>query len=79
MDSSGESEKRETRKTYYILAISGYITVFLVAPVVLCLVLGLWLDSFLHTTPLFVILGVIIGFAGSIINVFKVMEIINKL
>lgn len=79
MDSRKESEAKDTRRTYYIIAVSGYITILLVAPVVLFLLLGFWLDSFFHTGHIFVISGVIIGFVGSVFNVFKVMELINKL
>lgn len=70
---------KEKRKIYYIIAIGGQITVLLVGPVVFCLLLGLWLDSFFHTTPLLIIIGVIVGFVGSIFNVFRVMKIIDKM
>lgn len=70
---------REKNKIYYIIAIGGQITALLVGPVVFFLLLGLWLDNTYHTSPLFIILGVIIGFIGSIINVFKVMRIIEKM
>lgn len=70
---------KEKRKLYYIIAIGGQITILLVGPVVFCLLLGFWLDSFFHTTPLFTIIGVIVGFVGSIFNVFRVMKIIDKM
>jgi len=69
---------KEKSRIYYIIAICGQVTVMLVGPVVGCLLLGLWLDGFFHTTPLFVIIGVIAGFVGSIFNVFRVMKIIDK-
>lgn len=70
---------KEKRKIYYIIAIGGQITILLVGPVVFFLFLGFWLDSFFYTTPLFIILGVIVGFIGSILNVFRVMKIIDKM
>lgn len=73
------SSAKERRKVLYIIAIGGQITILLVAPVVLFLLLGFWLDSFFHTRPLFIILGVIFGFIGSIFNVFRVMEIMEKI
>ncbi|MBU3978897.1 AtpZ/AtpI family protein [Patescibacteria group bacterium] len=69
---------KEKRKIYYIIAICGQVTVMLVGPVVGCLLLGLWLDSIFHTSPLFIIIGVVIGFIGSIFNVFRVMKIISR-
>ena len=70
---------KEKRKIYYIIAIGGQITILLVGPVVFCLLLGFWLDGFFHTTPLFTIIGVIVGFVGSIFNVFRVMKIMDKM
>lgn len=70
---------KEKRKFYYIIAIGGQITALLVGPVVFCLLLGLWLDNTFYTSPLFVVLGVIIGFIGSIFNVFRVMKMMEKM
>lgn len=73
------SVMKEKRKFYYIIAVGGQMTVLLVGPVVVFLLLGLWLDNLFGTSPLFIILGVIIGFAGSIFNVYRVMEIMDKI
>ena len=70
---------KEKRKFYYIVAIGGQITFLLVGPVVFCLLLGLWLDSYFHASPFFLVLGVILGFIGSIFNVFRVMKIMDKI
>lgn len=69
---------KEKQRLYYKIGITAQITFLLVGPVVLLLFLGLWLDNLLHTSPLFVILGVIFGFIGSIFNVFRVIELMNK-
>jgi F0F1-type ATP synthase assembly protein I len=79
MDSLKSSISGEKRKFYYIVAIGGQVTILLVGPVVFCLLLGFWLDSYFHTSPFFIILGVILGFIGSIFNVFRVMKIIDKM
>lgn len=79
MDNGKASKDREKRKFYYIIAVGGQITFLLVGPVVFCLLIGLWLDSYFHTAPLFIIIGVIAGFVGSIFNVFRVMKIIDKM
>lgn len=79
MDSRKTATARDKRKFYYIAAIGGQITILLVGPVVFCLLLGLWLDSIFNTGPLFIIFGVIVGFVGSIFNVFRVMEIMDKM
>lgn len=71
-------QKRGKPRLIYIAAISGQITILLVGPVVFFLLLGLWLDSFFHTSPVFIVIGVIVGFVGSIFNVFRVMKITDK-
>jgi F0F1-type ATP synthase assembly protein I len=79
MDDQKKAAAKENRKFYYIVGIGGQITILLVGPVVFCLFLGFWLDSIFHASPFFIILGVVIGFIGSVFNIFRVMEIINKL
>lgn len=72
-------EKNGGNKQFYVVAgLVGQVTLLLVVPVVGFLILGLWLDSFFHTTPLFLILGVVLGFAGSIVNVFRMMKMLDK-
>lgn len=60
------------------LALAGQVSLLLVGPVVVCLGLGIWLDNTFSSTPVLLIAGVITGFAISMINVFRVMKIMEK-
>lgn len=71
------NDKKENKKFYYVLGLAGQVTFLLAGPVVVCLFVGLWADSYFRTTPLFIIIGVILGFSGSVFNVFKVMKIVE--
>lgn len=78
MNKAIENYQKDRSKFYVSLGLAGQVTFLLVGPVVVCLFLGFWADNFFHSTPLFIILGVIIGFAGSIFNVFKIMKMMDK-
>jgi len=76
-----EKEKRdvENNKKFFLkLGLIFQVTTMLVGPVVAGLFVGYWVDNFFHTTPLFLIVGVILGFVGSVVNVFEVMKISEK-
>lgn len=79
MDLNVEKEVKNKKRFIFIAGLAGQVTFMLVGPVLLCLFLGLWLDSFLNTSPLFIVTGVILGFTGSIYNVFKIMKIIDRM
>ena len=51
---------------------------FLVAPVIALLFVGLWVDTTLHSSPVFLIVGVIAGFISGIISVFRITNLFNK-
>lgn len=70
---------KDQSKLYSIIAMGSQVTVMLVGPVVFCLLCGIWLDKYFRTTPVFLIIGVIIGFAGSIFNVFRISKIMEKI
>ncbi len=74
-----DPKTKDSRRLYYGVIGAMEVTFLLVGPVVVSLFIGFWLDNTLHTSPLFIILGVIIGFIGSVYNVFKVMKLIEKL
>lgn len=48
-------------------------------PVVVCLFLGLWLDSMIKTSPLFLLIGVAIGFTIGLIQAYKVVKFMEKM
>lgn len=78
MEAEKKDIKKSNRRIYYTIGLAGQVTFLLVGPVVGSLLLGLWLDNLLHSSPLFIILGVVLGFIGSIVNVFKVMKMIDR-
>jgi F0F1-type ATP synthase assembly protein I len=63
--------EKDTKKMLSTIVIGTQVVAQLVAPVIIFLLLGLWLDKNLHTTPWCLITGVIIGFIISIWNTFK--------
>ncbi len=74
-----ESDSREKRRFYVAVGMAGQVTLLLVGPVFVLLIVGLWIDEIFYTTPLFIILGVILGFVGGVFNVFKVMKKMDRL
>lgn len=50
---------------------------FLVIPVVVLLLLGIWMDKLFHTTPYLSLIGAVLGFSGSIFTVYR--TVINRL
>lgn len=78
MGAEKSGSKNGNRKVYFVIGLAGQVTLLLVAPVVGSLVLGFWLDNYFHTSPIFIIGGVFLGFAGSIFNVFRIMKIVDK-
>jgi|GEM_PF-5610205 len=61
-------------KLFSQIAVWSNAVILLVAPVIILLLIGLWLDRTLHTTPIFIITGVIAGFLGSIVNVYRLSK-----
>jgi F0F1-type ATP synthase assembly protein I len=46
-------------------------------PVIVCLLIGLWLDGLLDTSPLFGLIFGLLGFVGSILSLIKLLKTIK--
>lgn len=52
--------------------------ILLVSPVLLLCALGYFFDRIFHTAPLWLIIGGIAGFINGIINVFRMMQLMQR-
>jgi ATP synthase protein I len=72
-------QKLQPRSKISFFVLVGMSTaILLAAPVIILLLVGFALDTFLHTKPTFMLIGVIIGFVSGIINVSRLMKVIQK-
>lgn len=72
-----EKEDSTTTTTFFIMM--GMSTAFLlVTPVLILLAIGFFADNFFHTTPFFLILGICIGLVGGVMNVFKLLQAMQR-
>ncbi len=72
-------EKGDSPTTTTFLIMMGMSTAFLlVTPVLLLLVLGFFVDKFLHTAPFYMLLGIAIGLVGGTMNVFRLLQSMQK-
>jgi F0F1-type ATP synthase assembly protein I len=69
-------ENKTTFKLFIIMAMST--AILLVSPVIILSGVGYFADNFFHTAPLYMILGGAIGFISGIINVFRMMQLMQK-
>ena len=71
--------KKETRANYRVfLIVAASTAILLVSPVLVLLVIGYLADNIFHTAPLYMFLGIGIGFVGGIMNVFKMVQVFQK-
>lgn len=66
-------EKQTKSKTTFFLLIGMSTAILLATPVVVLSGLGFFLDTYLRTSPTFLIVGGIMGFVGGTINVYKLL------
>ena len=52
--------------------------ILLVSPVIILLALGYFLDTIFHTSPLYLFLGIVIGFVSGVVNVFRMMQLMQR-
>lgn len=69
--------KSQSKATFFIL-VGMSTAILLVAPVIILLIVGFALDSFFHTSPTMMLLGAGIGFLSGIINVSRLMKLMQK-
>lgn len=60
------------------LSLVGQAAIMLIAPVLVLLFLGIWLDDILKTSPMLTIAGTFSGFIGSIYNIYKIITRLEK-
>ncbi len=61
-------------KHYYSVFMAAQLGLLIAVPVIIFIIIGIWLDKTMHTSPLFVMLGVIIGFSGGIYNAYRIIK-----
>lgn len=66
------SESKQNQLAY-VLGLGTQFGLMIAATLALTLIAGVCLDKLLHTKPLFILLGVIIGIAASILEIFNVV------
>jgi len=68
-----DSDQKPQKQLAYIIGLGTQFGLMIAATLALTLIAGVYLDKFLHTKPLFILLGVIIGIAASILEIFHVV------
>ena len=75
----GQKEQRAPRsKTSFAILVGMSTAILLAAPVIVLLIIGFALDMLFHTTPTITLLGAGIGFVSGIVNVTRLMKIMQK-
>lgn len=74
-----ESRRRtEDEGLYQRMGLAYTIPAALVAPILVLTLLGAWLDSQLHRSPLFTLGGAILGFVTGMINMIRLANRLNR-
>jgi len=74
-----DKTKKENRTTYKLFIIMAMSTeILLVSPVLILGIIGYFLDKIFHTAPLYLIIGGIVGFVSGIMNVFRMMRLMQR-
>jgi F0F1-type ATP synthase assembly protein I len=69
--------KQKSSVSFYL--ITGMSTaILLVSPVIVLLFLGMFFDQLFHTGNMLLIGGVSIGFLGGMVNVYRLMKMMQK-
>lgn len=76
MSTDKQNNNQPAYRLFLIIAMST--SIVLVSPVLMLLVVGYFVDNFFHTTPLYMFLGIGIGFVSGIINVFRMVQLMQK-
>jgi len=53
-------------------------SILLVSPVAVLVAVGYFADKYFHTAPLYILIGGGVGFVSGIMNVFRMMKMIQK-
>ena len=65
-------------KTSFFILVGISTAILFAAPVIILFILGFVLDTFFHTKPTLMLLGVAIGFVSGIINVARLMKMMQN-
>ncbi len=68
------SQKKNNFKTFYALSIAWQLGFLVAIPIGISLFLGIWIDKFLGTTPLFLLLSLLIGVTVTIYDIYHALE-----
>lgn len=72
-------EKNESKTSSTFLVMMGMSTAFLlVVPVLVLLAIGYFIDKIFHTTPFYMLLGIAIGLVGGMMNVYRLLQAMQK-
>ncbi|MBU1015005.1 AtpZ/AtpI family protein [Patescibacteria group bacterium] len=65
------SEQQEQSQLWQALSFAGGLAFFVLVPLGIGLVAGLWLDSKLQSTPLFLLVGSLLGIVGATYGLWR--------
>lgn len=68
-------KNKEQSKILAALSIAFELGFAIALPIVLFLLFGRWLDSLFHTSPLFLIIGILLGVSVAIISVYLLVQV----
>lgn len=66
-----KNDKRENFKMFYSLDLAARLGFSIAVPMIIFILVGRFLDSYFNTFPIFVLLGLIVGLASSIFEIFR--------
>ncbi|WP_096156356.1 MULTISPECIES: AtpZ/AtpI family protein [Bacillus] len=66
--------RNDKRRPFQAMALMSAILSYLVGPTLVGLFGGKWLDGFLGTSPLFLVIGLLLGLATGILGVFYLVR-----
>jgi len=64
-------------KFFSRIVIAANTAVFIAGPVIVCLLIGLWLDSVFKTSPVMAMIFGLLGLVGSILSLVKLLKTIK--
>ena len=76
METKIEEQTKSTYKLFIIMAMST--SILLVSPMAILVAAGYFADKYFHTTPLYILVGGGVGFVSGIMNVFRMMKLMQK-
>lgn len=71
-------KKQDYKKVAKLLTLVSHLGYLMITPILLCIIGGAWLDGKLGTSPLLLIIGVVLGVCASFKNLFDYMNKFGK-